>query len=134
MRNNITFYDSRFSDEDIRVAIETLQLTDWFAKFPQGLDTVLDLGEANLSAGEAQLITLIRLALRKPRVLLLDEITSNLDVETEARLTKSLQIFAQGKTVLAIAHRKEALAWMDQIIGMEKGRHVAMGHSQEVAM
>ena len=134
LRNNITFYDSRFSDEDIRVAIETLQLTDWFAKFPQGLDTVLDLGEANLSAGEAQLITLIRLALRKPRVLLLDEITSNLDVETEARLTKSLQIFAQGKTVLAIAHRKEALAWMDQIIGMEKGRHVAMGHSQEVAM
>jgi len=121
IRDNITLYNEGYADTDILEAVRLLGLSDWLAKFPGGLDTRLELGEANLSSGEAQLISLVRLFLRKPGLVLLDEISSSLDTAAEKRVIAALKILCEGRTVLAIAHRIEALAWMDTIIHMKDG-------------
>ena len=124
IRDNITLFDEKYTAGDIDEAIRQLGLSEWFAKFSGGLDTELEMGEANLSSGEAQLIALVRLFIRQPGLVLLDEISSNLDPAAEKRVTGALKTLCEGRTVLAIAHRKEALAWMDTVIHMEDGRIV----------
>jgi len=79
------------------------------------------MGEGNVSSGEAQLLSLIRLALRRPGLVLLDEVTSSLDARTEARIIQAIKALCKGRTVVAIAHRAQALRWMDRIMLMEKG-------------
>jgi ABC-type multidrug transport system fused ATPase/permease subunit len=98
-----------------------LGLSGWFRDFPDGLDTHLEMGEANLSSGEAQLIALVRLFLRKPGLVLLDEISSSMDTASEKRVITALEALCKGRTVLAIAHRAEALSWMDTVVHMRDG-------------
>ena len=121
IRDNISFFNDEYSDREIWEAVGLLGLEKWLNKFPQGLDTHLEMGEGNLSQGEAQLLSLIRLSLKKPGLVLLDEISSNLDALTERRVLDSVKILCSGPTVLAIAHRIESLDWMDTIIRMENG-------------
>ena len=121
IRDTITLFDEGYSDKKILDAIGLLGLSEWFEKFPHGLDTVLEMGEGNVSSGEAQLFALIRLVLRDPGLVLLDEITSNLDAVTERRILQAVRALCEGRTVLAIAHRTQALEWMDRIIRMEDG-------------
>jgi ABC-type bacteriocin/lantibiotic exporter with double-glycine peptidase domain len=66
IRDNVTLFSERYTDEDIWEAAGMLGLSDWFRDFPNGLGTHLEMGEANLSSGEAQLIALVRLFLRRP--------------------------------------------------------------------
>jgi ABC-type transport system involved in cytochrome bd biosynthesis fused ATPase/permease subunit len=94
---------------------------EWFGKFPNGLDTDLEMGENSLSSGEAQLITLIRLALRNPGLVLLDEITANLDAATEKLVSSAMASLCKGRTVIAIAHKAESLNWMDEVVHMQNG-------------
>ena len=121
IRENITLFNGQFTDHDILEAIGSLGLSGWFNKFPEGLDSRLERGEGSLSSGEAQLLVLVRLALRKPGLVLLDEISSSLDALTERRITEAVKRLCEDRTVLAIAHRKEALDWMDTVIRMESG-------------
>ena len=121
IRDNITFYDGSYSESEIMKAVDLLGLTEWFAKFPNGLDTRLEMGEGNLSSGEAQLLALVRLSLRQPGLVLLDEISSNLDAVTEKRITAAVKKMCQGRTVIAIAHNREALGLMDAVLRMENG-------------
>ena len=122
IRDNITFFDKRYTDADILEAIRLLGLTDWFQKFPEGLDAYLEMGEGNLSSGEAQLLSLVRLTLKQPGLVLLDEITSDLDAATERLIIKAVGAMCEGRTVLSVAHDAEALTWMDGIFRMENGR------------
>ena len=121
IRENVTLFDTRFTDEAIWDAITALNLRDWVSKYPDGLDTMLDMGDNSLSAGEAQLITLIRLALRNPKLILLDEITSRLDSATELKILSALEALCRGRTVLAISHKLSAVAWMDEVLRMDDG-------------
>jgi len=121
IRDNIVLFDDRYADTDIWEAIALLGLTDWFQNFPDGLDTHLEMGEGNLSSGEAQLLSLVRLTLRQPGLVLLDEITSNLDAATERRVINAIEAMCIGRTVLSIAHNTEALTWMDNIVKMDNG-------------
>jgi ABC-type multidrug transport system fused ATPase/permease subunit len=121
LRDNITLFNEGCSDMEIFGAVELLGLTDWFRKFPNGLDTMLEMGEGNISSGETQLIALVRLALRQPGMVLLDEISSNLDAVTEKRIMQAVRALCEGRTVIAIAHRAEALDWMDTILRMDNG-------------
>ena len=121
IRDNIVLFDERYTDKDIWEAVEILGLKDWFHKFPDGLDTHLDMGEGNLSSGEARLLSLVRLTLRQPGLVLLDEITSNLDASTERRVISAIKAMCNGRTVLSIAHNADALAWMDNISRMDNG-------------
>jgi ABC-type multidrug transport system fused ATPase/permease subunit len=121
LRDNISLFDEGCSDKEILDAVGLLGLTDWFDKFSHGLDTRLEMGEGNISSGEAQLIALIRLALHQSGLVLLDEISSNLDAATEKRIMQAVKALCEGRTVVAIAHRAEALDWMDRILRMDKG-------------
>lgn len=121
LRDNITLFDNRYTDENIMEAVHNLNLAQWFQKFNDGLDTILEMGEGSLSSGEAQLVTIIRLALRNPGLVLLDEITANLDAATEKRVSAAIAAICKGRTVIAIAHKAESLKWMDAVTRMEEG-------------
>jgi len=121
LRDNITLYDSRYTDKSITDAVSQLYLHEWFQKFPAGLDTILEMGENSLSSGEAQLITLVRLALRNPGIVLLDEVTANLDAATEKRVSRAIAALCKDRTVIAIAHKPESLNWMDSVVHMQNG-------------
>ena len=121
IRDNIVLFDKKYTDKDIWEAVELLGLTDWFCRFSNGLDTNLEMGEGNLSSGEAQLLSLVRLTLRQPGLVLLDEITSNLDAFTERHVIGAIKAMCDGRTVLSIAHNADALLWMDNISQMKNG-------------
>jgi ATP-binding cassette subfamily B protein len=121
IRENITLFSDRYDDAAIRKAINDVGLGEWFRKFPEGLDTNLAMAENNLSAGEAQLMAIIRLALKNPALVLLDEMTARLDSATERQVLSAMEALCRGRTVLAIAHRQAAMAWMDRTVHMQDG-------------
>jgi ABC-type multidrug transport system fused ATPase/permease subunit len=125
LRDNLSFYDPRFSDARLLEALEALGLARWLARFPAGLDTPLS--KATLSAGEAQLVALTRVYLKDPGLIVLDEASSRLDPATEALLGRALDHLLAGRTALIIAHRLSTLARVDQVLILEKGRVVECG-------
>ncbi|MDP4088002.1 MAG: ABC transporter ATP-binding protein [Bacillota bacterium] len=130
LRDNITLYNDDFSDSEIHAAIKQMGLTEWLAKFPEGLDTYLEMGEHNLSAGEAQLISIIRLFLKDPAIVILDEISSRLDYVTEQRILSAIDVLTENRTVIAIAHKISALRWIDSIMILKDGRIVEYGRKE----
>lgn len=122
LRDNITLFDSRIRDESILAAVNALELTNWFAGFPQGLDTPLSSGEGSISSGEARFVSIIRLFLRSPQVIILDEITANLDKQREQDLDRAVRNLTKNKTVLMISHHAEILEPQSRILYMKKGR------------
>lgn len=132
LRDNITLYNEGFSDEAIYNAIKHMGLEQWFKKFPEGLDTYLEMAENNLSAGEAQLISIIRLFLKDPAIVILDEISSRLDSVTEQRILSALDVLTNHRTVITIAHKLSALRWTDNIMIMNEGRIVEYGRKEEL--
>lgn len=132
LRDNITLYNEGFSDSEILDAIKQMGLIQWFEKFPEGLDTYLEMGENNVSAGEAQLISIIRLFLKDPAIVILDEISSRLDYATEQRILSALDILTKNRTVITIAHKMTALRWTDSIMILKDGRIVEYGRKEEL--
>lgn len=132
LRDNITLYDDDFSDKDILDAIKEMGLTKWLEKFPEGLDTYLEMGENSLSAGEAQLISIVRLFLKDPAIVILDEISSRLDYVTEQRILSALDVLTYNRTVITIAHKKSALRWTDSIMILKAGRIVEYDRKEEL--
>lgn len=132
LRDNITLYDESFSDSEILSAIEQMGLTKWLGKFPEGLDTYLEMGENNLSAGEAQLISIIRLFLRNPAIVILDEISSRLDYVTEQRILSAIDVLTKNRTVITIAHKVTALRWIDSIMILKDGKMAEYGKKEEL--
>ena len=130
LRDNITLYDEDFSDEAILSAIKHIGLEQWFQKFPEGLDTYLEMGKYNLSAGEAQLISIIRVCLKDPAIVILDEISSRLDYVTEQRILSALDILTGNRMVITIAHKLSALKWIDNIMLLKDGRIVEYGRKE----
>lgn len=132
LRDNITLYNEDFLDKDILDAIKQMGLEKWFEKFPEGLDTNLEMGENNISAGEAQLISIIRLFLKDPAIIILDEISSRLDYITEQRILSALDVLTQNRTVITIAHKLTALRWIESIMILKDGRIVEYGRKEEL--
>ena len=113
---------ARIRDENILAAINALELTSWFAGFPQGLDTPLSSGEGSISSGEARFVNIIRLFLRSPQVIILDEITANLDKQRERDLDRAIRNLTKNKMVIMISHHAEILESESRILYMKKGR------------
>lgn len=132
LRDNITLYNENFSDRAIHNAIKQMGLEQWFLKFPEGLNTYLEMGENNLSAGEAQLISIVRLFLKDPSIVILDEISSRLDYVTEQRILSALDVLTYHRTVITIAHKLSALRWTDNIMILNDGRIVEYGKKEEL--
>lgn len=134
IRANLTLAAPEAGDERIWQALERARLHELVASLPQGLDTVVGERGYRFSGGERQRLTIARLLLADPEVVILDEATSALDSEVEAAIQDSLDELMAGKTVIAIAHRLSTIARMDRLVVMDRGAIVETGsHAELVA-
>jgi putative ABC transport system ATP-binding protein len=131
---NLVFARPMLSLDDVEAVVRDLGLGDWLVGLPDGLDTEVGQRGANLSAGERQLVALVRAALVDPDVLVLDEATSSVDALTEVRMSRALDRLSAGCTTIAIAHRLSTAARADRVLVLEQGRLVEDGpHADLVA-
>ncbi len=123
IRNNLTLFDRTIPDAGLLEVIEDLGLGAWFANQPAGLDTELESGGKNLSAGEAQLLAFGRVFLRSPGLVVMDEASSRLDPVTEARIEHAVDrlLGDRARTALIIAHRLATVLRADDILIIENG-------------
>jgi ATP-binding cassette subfamily C protein CydD len=122
LRENLLLADPGASEDQLWAALEAVELAGLVRGRPGGLD--LEVGERGLqlSGGEAQRLTIARLILADAPIVVLDEPTSNIDIETESRVRRALDRLMVGKTVLVIAHRKSTLAGVDRVLAVAEGR------------
>ena len=129
---NILLANPEATREEVEAAIKALGLWDLVESLPQGLDTPVLEGGKNLSVGQRQLVSLLRVFVANPRILVLDEATSSIDPRTEARLQAALEKLIEGRTAIVIAHRLQTIARADHIIVIEDGRVVEEGRHEEL--
>ncbi|CAG0930650.1 Lipid A export ATP-binding/permease protein MsbA [Thermoflexales bacterium] len=133
LRNNLTLFDPAISDKDILDVIHQLGLTTLLKRFPEGLNTIIANGSNGLSAGEAQLLALVRVFLRDPGLVILDEASSRLDPTTEHMLQFSIGALCKNRTGIIIAHRLETVRYADEIMILEDGRIKEFGSRTSLA-
>jgi putative ABC transport system ATP-binding protein len=129
---NVAFARPGASIDDIAQVVVDLGVDDWVAGLSDGLATRVGERGAQLSAGERQLVALLRAGLADPDVLILDEATSSVDALTEVRIGRALDILATDRTTIAIAHRLSTAARADRVIVLDHGRLVQDGHHDEL--
>ena len=131
---NLGFARPMLSVPDLEQAIVELDLSDWLETLPDGLFTQVGQRGDQLSAGERQLVALVRASLVDPDVLVLDEATSSVDALTEVRIGRALDKLAAGRTTIAIAHRLSTAARADRVMVLEHGRLVEDGPHAELLL
>ncbi|MGH9109474.1 MAG: ABC transporter ATP-binding protein [Acidimicrobiales bacterium] len=127
IRDNLAFARPGTTGADVDEAVRTVGLSELLARLPDGVDTVVHERGQSLSSGERQLIALGRAFLAHPRVLVLDEATSNLDLLSEKKVEAALDALLQGRTAVLIAHRLSTAMKADRIVVIEDGRMVESG-------
>ncbi|MEU3269535.1 ABC transporter ATP-binding protein [Saccharomonospora sp. NPDC006951] len=127
VRNNLAYARPEVSDDEIWEALERARLAPLVRSLRDGLDTVVGERGYRLSGGERQRLTIARLLLAQPRVVVLDEATAHLDSESEAAVGEALTSALRGRTALVIAHRLSTVRAADQILVIEQGRVVERG-------
>lgn len=127
VRENIAYGRPGASAEEIERAAELAQLGPFLKRLPDGLDTRIGEGAANVSEGERQRLTIARALLRDAPILILDEPTASVDAETEALLMAGLRTLMHGRTIFIIAHRLSTVREADEILVLREGRIVERG-------
>jgi ATP-binding cassette subfamily B protein len=127
IRDNISFARPSAPESDVLRAVERVGLGDLVEQLPQGLDTAVHERGQSLSSGERQLLALARAFLAQPRVLVLDEATSNLDLQSETRVEAALDALLEDRTAVLIAHRLSTAMKADRIVVVDEGRIVESG-------
>jgi ATP-binding cassette subfamily B protein len=134
IRDNVAFACPDASDEEVWEAIRAVGLVELVERMPDGLDTIVHERGQALSSGERQLIALARAFMARPRVLVLDEATSNLDLLSETKIEAALDVLLESRTAVLIAHRLTTAMKADRIVVVDGGRIVGMGtHAELVA-
>ena len=131
VRMNLTLGQDA-SDAELWRALEVAQLRDTVEAMPQQLDTVIGRQGVRLSGGQQQRLAIARMILTDPKVVILDEATSSLDTDTEARLHRALRAFLRGRTTLIIAHRLSAVKQADRVYVFEDGHIIEQGAHEEL--
>jgi ATP-binding cassette, subfamily C, bacterial len=132
LRFNITMGNEKISEEDILIAIEIAQLKGMLDEMKDGLDTIVGHHGIRLSGGQRQRLSIARMMLSNPSVVIFDESTSALDVHTEAKLFNTITPLLKNKTVITIAHRLSTVKNADMIYVLEDGRIVQSGTHKEL--
>ncbi|MHA6794765.1 ABC transporter ATP-binding protein [Pseudonocardia bannensis] len=132
IRANLRYAAPEASDDELHAALERARLGELVAALPDGLDTVVGERGYRLSGGERQRLTIARLLLARPRVVILDEATAHLDSESEAAVQAALAEALDGRTAIVIAHRLSTIRAADQIAVVEDGRIVERGTHDEL--
>ncbi|WP_242908505.1 ABC transporter ATP-binding protein [Actinomadura terrae] len=134
LRDNIRFAIPDASDDQVREALRAVGLDDVVDRLPDGLDTAVQERGQSMSSGERQLVALARAFLAQPRVLILDEATSNLDLQSEHKIENALDVLLEGRTAILIAHRLSTAMKADRVVVVDEGRIVESGsHDQLIA-
>ena len=131
---NVRYGRLEATDDELLAAVEVLGLADWLATLPRGLDTKVGQRGESLSAGERQLVALLRAQLADPDLLVLDEATSAVDPALEMRIGLALERLMRGRTSVTIAHRLSTAENADEVVVVDRGRIVQRGpHAELVA-
>jgi ATP-binding cassette subfamily B protein len=132
IRANVSFARPDASEDEVLEACRLVGLGDLLDRLPEGLDTPVHERGVSLSSGERQLLALARAFLARPRILVLDEATSNLDLRSEARIEDALDALLEGRTAILIAHRLQTAMRADRIAVIHDGRIVELGSHAEL--
>lgn len=132
VRNNLKYGNDAAAEEQLAEAARMSQCGDMIALLPQGYDTVLTGSGANISQGQRQLLAIARAFVANPRILILDEATSNVDTRTEKAIQDAMQRIMQGRTSIVIAHRLSTIRDSDLIVVMDHGEIVESGSHEEL--
>jgi ATP-binding cassette, subfamily B, bacterial len=132
VRENIAFGRPDATPRELEAAAESIGAGDFIQRLPDGFDTEVGERGVALSAGQRQLIAFARALLAEPRILILDEATSNVDVRTERTIERGLQMLLLGRTAIVIAHRLSTIRGADRIAVLEHGEIVESGTHDEL--
>jgi ATP-binding cassette subfamily B protein len=128
IRDNITYGVAReISDDEIEHAAVAAAMDETIRSFPEGYDTLVGEKGVTLSGGQKQRIAIARALLKDPRILILDDSTSSVDMETESLIRRALQRLMEGRTTFIIAHRIQSVMNADLILVLDQGRIVQRG-------
>ncbi len=132
IRENILFPRPGATEMQLLAAVKAAHVNEFTDRFEKGLDTVIGERGVKLSGGQRQRIAIARAILADPRILILDEATSNLDTESEALIQESLRSLMKGRTTFVIAHRLSTIHQADQILVIENGEIAEQGKHEEL--
>jgi ABC-type multidrug transport system fused ATPase/permease subunit len=132
IRANLVYAAPHASDDELWTAVEQARLGDLLRSLPDGLDTVVGERGYRLSGGERHRLTIARLLLARPHVVILDEATAHLDSQSELAVQEALAVALEGRTALVIAHRLSTIREADLIVVVEGGRIVERGRHDEL--
>lgn len=132
IRENIIFPRPHATEEAIQEAVKAAYVNEFSDRFEDGLETVIGERGVKLSGGQRQRIAIARAILADPKILILDEATSNLDTESEALIQESLSKLMEGRTTFVIAHRLSTIRKADQILVIENGEIKERGNHDEL--
>ncbi len=127
IRENILFPRPNATEKQLKEAVEGAYVNEFTDRFEDGLDTVIGERGVKLSGGQRQRISIARALLADPKIIILDEATSNLDTESESYIQKSLNVLMKDRTTFVIAHRLSTIQQADQILVVEEGKIVERG-------
>ena len=132
IRDNIAFGRPAAGDDDVLAAARAVGAHDFIERLPDGYDTEVGERGGQLSAGQRQLVAFARAAAADPRILILDEATSNVDVRTESQIERGLRRLLAGRTALVIAHRLSTIRGAGRIVVLDRSRIVEQGTHDEL--
>mgnify|MGYP006140853583 CR=1 FL=1 len=132
IRENVIFPRPDATETQVQEAIEGAYVSEFTDRFEDGLDTVIGERGVKLSGGQRQRISIARAILADPKIIILDEATSNLDTESESFIQKSLNLLMKDRTTFVIAHRLSTIRQADQILVIEEGKIAESGTHDEL--
>lgn len=132
VRNNLVYSNEHVTEEQLNYAIDRAMCREMVNSLPQGLDTVLTGSGANISQGQRQLLAIARAFVADPKILILDEATSNVDTRTEKAIQSAMQSIMKDRTSIIIAHRLSTVRDADVIVVMDSGKIIESGRHEEL--
>ena len=132
IRENLLLGNPNATDEEIQQVLMQCQLDKMIEKLPQGLETPLQRQGEDLSQGQRQLLSIARVMLSKPSMLILDEATSSIDTRTELKIQQAFQTLMEGKTSFIVAHRLSTIQNADKILVLKDGQVIEQGTHEEL--